>query len=160
MLLRFRPGAVDRLGDELLSDHVLVQSVQSQFHRQQGMGGECRRHIDVHLGAQEGVDEGELRLPVIRCRLVKGACDVLGVDRRQREEDGADAVCEAACLEFFKVGDDLGGTDARTQAVRAVQDEQVARMEGQDVRLEAFEHCLARIAAHREVDGGKDRRAS
>ena len=105
------------------------------------------------MRADVGVDGIESLLPVVGRRLLEDMVDVVGIDGRQRREDWADAILEAALAHGLEVGDDGVRILPSPQAVAARHDDEVGRMERQDVAVEALGGHAARVTTLREVDG-------
>ena len=88
-------------GYPLFRFHVAVEAVQGQVFWHNVIVWESGGGVDVGLGADECIHPLECLFPAFGGGFVENFVYAFGVDRRQGEEDGDDAVVPAFLLDFL-----------------------------------------------------------
>ena len=129
-----------------------MDAVKRQIRRQFLVFSDLAAEIDMDLGPDPGIDRGKPFFPVLRRRFVKGPADVGRIDGRQAHENRMDVRSLTLFPDLFQIADDIIRIRTGPQAVGPGHDDQVIRVEGQDIRVEAGQGAFTRVPALSEID--------
>ena len=134
---------IDDFSHQHFTSHVRVEAVDGKagVHNSMALIVEVGFQVDVvGLVAYPAVDLLEFYIPLFIRSCAEGELNIGGIDRHQRQENGADIVGLAFCLDGIQVVDDDIRVDVSCpQAVSARENQEIQGLIGQYILVEALQ---------------------